>query len=158
MRVTTYYIINIWRGVGIPRLLPVPEPFGPLGLVVDVLDLVHGHGIWSVDGHRDLLLDVHGVRLVDRVWHGFLDRVRDRLDDRHRVRHTDGNGLRYAHRDRPVHRHGYGPVDLNVLRDHVFRSVRWGVSRSVSEKIGTDEKNAYYNIGTLYGKSVSILW
>lgn len=132
-----------WCGVGIPRLLPVPEPFGPLGFVVDVLDLVDGHGVWSVDGHRDFLLDVHGVRLVNRVWHGFLDRVRDRLDDRHRVRYADGNRLRYAHGDRPVHWHGYGSVDLDVLRDHVFWSVRWGICRSVAGKIGRVKQNAY---------------
>jgi len=133
-----------WCGVGIiPRLLPVPEPFSPLGLVVDVLDLVDGHGVWSVDGHGDFLLDVHGVRLVNRVWHGLLDRVRDRLDDRHRVRYADGNRLRYAHGDRPVHWHGYGSVDLDVLRDHVFWSVWWGIRRSVSRKIGRVEKNGY---------------
>jgi len=145
--------------MGILRLLPVPEPFGPLGLVVDVLDLVHWHGVRSVDGHRYFLLDVHRVRLVDRVWHGFFHRVSDRLDDRHRVRHAHGNRLRYAHRDRPVHWHGYGAVDLNVLRDHVFGSVWRGVSRSVSEK-SVELKKIWIalinNYGGLWGEYRSV--
>lgn len=103
--------------------LPAAEPFGPLGFVVDVLDLVHGHGVRSVDGHWDFLLNVHGVRLVDWVRHGFFDWIRDCLDDRHRVWHTHGHWLGYANRDSPVHWNGYGAVDLNVLRDDMFGSV-----------------------------------
>lgn len=133
------------------RLLPVPEPFSPFGLVVDMFDLVHRHGVWSVDGYRDFLLDVHCIRLVNRVWHGFFDRVRYRLDDWHRVRHSHWNRLRYAHRDCPVHWYWYGAVDLNMLRDHVFGSVWWGVSRSVTEKSVELKKNLNSTI-------VSLLW
>lgn len=119
--------------LGSPRS-PVAEPFCPLGLVVDVLDLVHR--IRPIDGYRDLFLDVHRVRFVNRIRHRFLYRVRDRFDDGHRVRHADGyrHRLRYADRHRPVHRNGYGPVDLHVLRDHRFGSVRWCVAGTVSGK------------------------
>jgi hypothetical protein len=57
--------------------------------------------------------------------------------------------LRYANCDGPVHWNGYGAVDLNVLRDNVFRSVSWGVSvKSVELKT-----NYFYNtvVNVYYG-------
>lgn len=104
-----------------------------------MLNLVHG--IWSVDGHRHLFLDVHRVRFVHRVRHRFLHRVRDRLDDRHRVRYAHGHRLRYADGHGPVHRYGYGAVDLDVLRDHLFGSVGRGGNGPVSEKRRKNEIN-----------------
>lgn len=124
---------HFWYG------LPVAEQLGPFGLVVDVLDLVHG--VRSVDGHGHFLLNVHRVRFFHRVWHGFLHRVRHRLlhrvryglNDWHGVRHADSHGLGHTHSKGPVHGDGYGAVDFDVLGDHLFGTVRRGtVSLSVS--------------------------
>lgn len=111
--------------------LPATEPFGPFGLVVNVLDLVHG--IRPVDGYGHLLLDVNGVWFVHRIRHGLFHGVRDRLDYGHWIRHTHCYRCRYTDGNGPVHGHGHGPVDLHVLRDHLFWSVSLTVGSSVSE-------------------------
>lgn len=114
--------------------LPTAEPLGPLGLVVDVLDFVHGHWVRPVDGYRHFLLDVHRVRFLHRVWHGLFDGIRHGFDDGHGIRHLHGHGLRNADGNSPVHGHRNGAVDFDVLRDHLFGSVRRRVSGGVSKK------------------------
>jgi len=107
-----------------------------LWVVMDVFVYRNVNRVWLRNGNWDMLLYVHRMRLLHRVWYGLLHRIRHRLfhRDSHCFDHRDRYGLghldvhrdrlwyRDSHRVRDSNRDGMRHLDADVLDDwHRYR-------------------------------------